>query len=55
MRAPTDLCLPQDPCRLPAGYARFGNLGFDIQTTAMVTEPGPRRRGARGGQPRGLP
>jgi hypothetical protein len=37
---PTDPCLPQDPCRsLPPGFSIFGNLAFDIQTTATVTGP----------------
>jgi len=36
---PTDPCAPTDPCLLPVGYVRFGNLGFDIQTTAVTTGP----------------
>jgi hypothetical protein len=35
----TDPCQPTNPCRLPAGYVRFGNLAFDIQTTAVTTGP----------------
>jgi len=33
---PTDPCTQ---CSLPGGYVRFGNLGFDIQTTAVTTGP----------------
>ena len=39
---PTDpcRCQPGDPCRiLPPGFSVFGNLAFDIQTTATFTGP----------------
>jgi hypothetical protein len=35
----TNPCQASDSCRLPSGYVRFGNLGFDIQTTAVTTGP----------------